>query len=98
MNEGLVLRHAKTGSKVFLVHGHQVDCLNDTLWWFSRFIVRNFCKLLQLGGAKDLVLGPYGYCESYQSLMIWDKEHKRRTAQKEDHPHIILDRAFFKKN
>jgi len=51
--EGLVLRQAKTGSKVFLVHGHQVDYLNDTLWWFSRFIVRNFWKLLQLGGAKD---------------------------------------------
>lgn len=46
---------------------------------------------------KDPVLGPYGYCESCQSLMIWDKEQGWRIARKEDYPHIILDRAFFKK-
>jgi len=46
---------------------------------------------------KDPVLGPYGYCQSCQSLMIWDKEQGWRIVRKEDYPHIILDRAFFKK-
>jgi len=46
---------------------------------------------------KDPVLGPYGYCQSCQSLMIWDKEQGWRIAQKEDYSHVILDRAFFKK-
>lgn len=37
--ESLVLNYK--GYDIFLIHGHQVDFLNSTLWRFSRFLVRN---------------------------------------------------------
>ena len=33
--------------KIFLVHGHQGELINDTFWWFGRFIVRKFWKIMQ---------------------------------------------------
>jgi UDP-2,3-diacylglucosamine pyrophosphatase LpxH len=53
VHEGLVLRHTATDNKIFVFHGHQGDLMNDTLWWLSRFFVRNFWKHLQLLGIKD---------------------------------------------
>jgi UDP-2,3-diacylglucosamine pyrophosphatase LpxH len=53
VHEGVVLRHQETGKRLFLAHGHQGDLLNDQLWWFGRFVVRNFWKSVQLLGVKD---------------------------------------------
>lgn len=53
IHEGLILRHQVTGNKIFLTHGHQTDLLNDTYWWFGRFVVRNIWKYLQMFGARD---------------------------------------------
>lgn len=52
-HEGLVLRHRVTGNKVFLVHGHQVDYLNYTLWGLARFLVRFLWRPLELFGVND---------------------------------------------
>ncbi|MCX7922058.1 MAG: metallophosphoesterase family protein [Clostridia bacterium] len=52
-HEGLVLRHTDNGSKIFLVHGHQVDYLNDRLWRLSRFLVRYVWRTLELLGVND---------------------------------------------
>ena len=38
---------------IFLIHGHQVDFINSTLWRFSRFMVRNVWKNLEHLGIKD---------------------------------------------
>lgn len=43
MNEGVVLIYQKTGQKLFLIHGHQGDLINDQLWKISRFLVRYIC-------------------------------------------------------
>lgn len=52
--EGLVLKHTKTGRKIFLVHGHQGDFWNDYLWWISRLLVRYFWRHMQLLGINEI--------------------------------------------
>ena len=42
VREGLVLEEWETKRRIFLVHGHQGDVLNDRLWRIGRFLVRNF--------------------------------------------------------
>ncbi|MDP4144723.1 MAG: metallophosphoesterase family protein [Bacillota bacterium] len=53
LHEGLVLRHRVTDDKILLIHGHQVDCLNDDLWRLSRFLVRYLWKPLESFGVND---------------------------------------------
>lgn len=53
IHEGLVLMHRISGHKIFLVHGHQVDFINSSLWVFSRFLVRNLWRRLELFGFSD---------------------------------------------
>lgn len=53
IHEGLVLYDEKTGDKIFLVHGHQVDCLNSKLWRLARFLVRYVWRPLELFGVND---------------------------------------------
>lgn len=53
LHEGLVLRHRVTGDKIFLLHGHQVDYLNDKMWWLSRFLARYLWKPLEIFGVND---------------------------------------------
>lgn len=49
--EGLVLNY--DSEKIFLVHGHQVDCLNYKLWKLTRLLVRYLWKPLELLGIND---------------------------------------------
>lgn len=53
IHEGLILRHIPTGKKIFLIHGHQVDCLNDRLWKLARFLVRYLWRPLTTFGVND---------------------------------------------
>jgi len=53
IHEGLILRHVNSEKKIHLVHGHQGQLLNDSLWWIGRFFVRNLWRPFQLIGAKD---------------------------------------------
>ena len=53
-HEGIVLRNEETGTKLFLVHGHQGDFLDDTFWQLGRFLVRYFWRNMELFGFKDL--------------------------------------------
>lgn len=38
---------------IFLIHGHQVDFLNGTIWWFSKFLVRYMWRILEFIGVSD---------------------------------------------
>lgn len=40
IRESLLLRHKQNNGEIFLLHGHQGDLLNDTLWPLSRWLVR----------------------------------------------------------
>jgi predicted phosphodiesterase len=53
VHEGLILRLAGTGNRLFLAHGHQADPINDRWWRLSRFFVRHFWRHLQLLGIND---------------------------------------------
>jgi predicted phosphodiesterase len=53
VHEGLVLKHDPTGGKIFLVHGHQGDGINDRFWKLGRFMVRCLWKPLQQSGIND---------------------------------------------
>ncbi len=48
IHEGLILKYNYTPYKIFVFHGHQGHIFDDILWPFSRFIVRNFGKPLEL--------------------------------------------------
>lgn len=39
--------------EIFMLHGHQVDFLNSTLWRLSRFLVRHIWRKLEFIGIKD---------------------------------------------
>jgi UDP-2,3-diacylglucosamine pyrophosphatase LpxH len=51
--EGLILNYKKTKDKIFLIHGHQGDFLNDTIWKFARLLVRYLWKPLELIGVRN---------------------------------------------
>lgn len=53
VHEGLILRYLDTDNKIFLVHGHQGDLINDRLWWLGRFFGRYLWRHLQLLGLRD---------------------------------------------
>jgi len=53
IHEGLVLRHRVTKEKIFLVHGHQVDLLNNELWRLTRFLIRHLWRPLEAFGVND---------------------------------------------
>jgi UDP-2,3-diacylglucosamine pyrophosphatase LpxH len=56
--EGLVLEYKSWGlspfsKEILLVHGHQVDDLNSSLWKLSRFLVRYVWRPLELFGVNN---------------------------------------------
>lgn len=52
-HEGIVLRHREHQLKLFLIHGHQADFINDRLWQMSCFLVRFLWKPLELLGINN---------------------------------------------
>jgi predicted phosphodiesterase len=51
INEGLILNYKY--KKILLIHGHQGDFLNDTLWRVSRMLVRYLWRPLELIGIHN---------------------------------------------
>ncbi len=50
MHEGLILENTDINRRMLLVHGHQGDFLNDTIWPVARFLVRYLWGPLELIG------------------------------------------------
>jgi UDP-2,3-diacylglucosamine pyrophosphatase LpxH len=48
--EGLILRHTRTGQRIFVVHGHQADFKSDSLYILSRLTIRYVWRYVQLLG------------------------------------------------
>jgi UDP-2,3-diacylglucosamine pyrophosphatase LpxH len=69
-HEGLVLRHMVTGGKIFLVHGHQADYLNDRLWRVSSFLVKHLWRPLELLGVND----PTSAAKNYEKKVAVEKK------------------------
>ena len=49
--EALIIERAKT--PLFMIHGHQGDLINDSLWQLSRWLVRYLWKPLELRGFRN---------------------------------------------
>ncbi len=70
VREGLLLKYEPTHDQIFLVHGHQGEFFNDSLWWLSRFLVRYFWKPLQ----------SFGFNDPTRPAKNFRKRHKREKA------------------
>lgn len=68
--EGIVLKYKNTNDKIFLIHGHQVDFLNSTLWRLARFLVRYLWRPLNLFGVND----PTRTAENYDKKQAIEKK------------------------
>ena len=66
--ESLVLNYKN--HDIFLLHGHQVDFLNNSLWRISRFLVRYVWKPLEFFGIKD----PTSAAKNYKVVKSTDKK------------------------
>ncbi|MDD5686777.1 MAG: metallophosphoesterase family protein [Elusimicrobia bacterium] len=80
VREMLVLQHSKTGKKLFLVHGHQGDLINDYLWKVGRFFVRYIWRNLQLFGFKDPTSPAKVFRKCLRvekSLIKWSKDNNQ---------------------
>ncbi|MBU3188786.1 metallophosphoesterase [Clostridium bowmanii] len=70
LHEGLILRNTVTNDKIFLTHGHQVDCLNYKVWRLTRFLVRYLWRPLNSFGVKD----PTRTAENYHKKLAVEKK------------------------
>lgn len=66
--ESLILDYK--GYDIFLIHGHQVDFLNSTLWKLARFLVKYVWKSLELIGIND----PTNTAKNYESAKAYEKK------------------------
>ena len=53
LHEGLILKHAPTGGKIFLVHGYQGDSMCDRYWKITRFLDRAIWGPLRMFGLDN---------------------------------------------
>ena len=86
--ESLLLRYGGRGRELFLLHGHQADFLNDTLWRLARFLVRHLWRPLESIGFND----PTSAAKNNKvkekverRLLSWTQEHA--TALMAGHTH-----------
>lgn len=80
LHEGLILKHSITGEQIFLVHGHQVNFLDDRMWWLSRFLVRYFWRPLELLGVND----PTSAAKNYNRKAVVENK-LIKWAERENH-------------
>lgn len=76
--ESLVFKYKN--EDVFMIHGHQVDLLNDTFWKLSRFLVRYIWRPLEKIGVKDptKISKNYGVTKNTEKkLEKWSIENRK---------------------
>ena len=69
--ESLVVVYKK--KEIFMLHGHQVDFLNSTLWRLSRFLVRHIWRKLEFISTKD----PTGAARNYSVSKRVEKKFQK---------------------
>lgn len=65
--------------EIFMLHGHQVDFLNSTLWRISRFLVRHIWRKLEFIGIKD----PTSAAKNYSITKTVEKKLQRWSIKNE---------------
>jgi hypothetical protein len=87
--EGLLLKYAGTPFRILVVHGHQGDLLNDTLWPLGRFLTRYFCRPLALIGFNNPTSPAKNYTKKgiiEDNIIKWIRTNKQ-TAIIAGHTH-----------
>lgn len=79
--ESLVLNYKNYD--IFMIHGHQVDFLNSTLWRVSRFLVRHVWRNLEYAGIKD----PTSAAKNYR---VTKKTEKRLKKWSDENNKILI--------
>ena len=88
VHEGLVLKYKKTEDKIFLLHGHQVDFLNNDLWRLARFLARYLWAPLELIGVNDITRTAKNYRKRYtvaKKLTQWVLEENQMLIAGHNH-------------
>lgn len=83
VHEALRLQDVSSGTELFLVHGHQGDLWNDTLWKFTRTLVRYLWRPLELAGCND----PTSAAKNYRRK---EKAEKRLAAWADKYSRILV--------
>ncbi|MDR7855032.1 metallophosphoesterase [Tissierella sp.] len=79
VHEGLILNYKDYKSKIFLVHGHQVEFLNYDIWPIARLLVRHIWRPLELYGINDVTRTANNYKKRHKlatKLIQWVKSNK----------------------
>lgn len=79
-HESLILKNRINGHSIFLVHGHQGDLMNDTLWKVSRFLVRYIWRPLELFALNDPTSAAKNNTKKSaveQRLFAWASSHSQ---------------------
>jgi len=99
--EALVLRNKKTGQKIFTVHGHQGDFINDQLWFVSMLTLRYFWRFMHVVGfqnpsspAKNLykrhkIEKTYKkWIQNHKMMLICGHTHRQKFPKDEELPYF----------
>lgn len=89
--ESIILKNCTGGPDIYLVHGHQADMLNSSLWKLSRFLVRYLWRPLEGVGLADPTSAAKNYtrkkktekrlshwCEKNGRILITGHTHRPR--------------------
>ncbi len=80
VHESIRLKDSASGVELLLVHGHQGDFWNDTMWKFTRFLVRYLWRPLELAGCNDPTSAAKNYRRKEKTerrLSAWADAHRQ---------------------
>ena len=80
---GIILQDQLKQKDIYLLHGHQADLLNSTLWPLSRFLVRYIWRPLEKLGIPD----PTSAAKNNRRKK---KSEERLSKWAKDHRHILV--------
>lgn len=91
-HESLILQNRTNGHSIFLVHGHQGDLINDTLWKLSRFFVRYIWRPLELFALNDPTSAAKNNTKKSaveQRLSTWASSHSQMLIAGHTHRPVL---------
>jgi UDP-2,3-diacylglucosamine pyrophosphatase LpxH len=99
--EGLVLKHKRTGQQIFVVHGHQGDFSNDQFWYLNMLSLKYFWRFLHSVGVQNpsspvknenkrhkIEKNYAKWIEKYRMMLICGHTHRLKFPKKDDLPYF----------
>lgn len=93
---GIILKDCAKRKDLFLLHGHQSDLLNSTLWRLSRFLVRYVWRPLESLGIPDPTSAAKNHTKknaTEKKLSAWAKQHELILIAGHTHRPVIGNRT-----